>query len=76
MDAQGRYHDGRMDQLLYSASQQPGQFSYTPPSQEDETMDYYDPQHEGHNQYLENNRVNDQNRPSHPAADAMQFASL
>jgi hypothetical protein len=58
------------------ASQQPGQFSYTPPSpsQQDANMEYYPP--EGHNQYLENDRANDQNGQSHSAEDAKQFASL
>jgi hypothetical protein len=76
MDEHGIYADGRMDRLLYSASQQPGQFSYTPPSpsQQDANMEYYPP--EGHNQYLENDRANDQNGQSHSAEDATQFASL
>jgi hypothetical protein len=81
MDSQGRHTDGRMDELIYSASQQPRdqvQFEYPTPSQEEINMAYYT-QHQNMQQYAEQEQANDRNDttdPSHPAEDAMNYALL
>jgi hypothetical protein len=80
MDEYGRYADGRHDALIYSASQQPGepgQFSYTPPSQDDTNMAYYPPSGDLNDQYPDNEEMHDQMQDpsdsSRPAEDAMQY---
>jgi hypothetical protein len=77
MDAYGQYADGRHDRLLYSASQQPGdepeRFTYERSSQREDNMEYYAQTEEF---TYPDNEQNDQQRPSHPAKDAMQLTLL
>jgi hypothetical protein len=69
MGANGEYYDGRKDALIYS--QPPGQFQYTPPSQEslhyNDDNNNYDQTHDTHMQ---------EQAPSHPAEDAQNYTLL
>jgi hypothetical protein len=68
MSSSGDYYDGRHDALIYS--QQPGQFRYTPPSQEYEDNNY---QGQESDTAMQDQM---QEQESHPAEDARNYAQL